>query len=67
MKSTVLKILKLDQLGAGRQQFDLILRNLLKPDYHKLFGEDGELAEYQPTEMTMNSKIVTLTEILTRL
>lgn len=61
------KIPKLSQLGAGRQQFDLILRNLLESDYEKLFGENGELAEYQPTGMTMDGKEVTLTEILTRL
>ncbi len=61
------KIPKLDQLGAGRQQFELILRNFLESDYEKLFGEDGELAEYQPTGMTMNGKEVTLTEILTRM
>ena len=61
------KIPKLSQLGAGRQQFDLILRNLLESDYEKLFGENGELAEYQPRGMTMDGKEVTLTEILTRL
>lgn len=61
------KIPQLGQLGAGRQQFELILRSLLESDYEKLFGENGELAEYQPRGMTMDGKEVTLTEILTRL
>jgi len=43
------------------------VRNLLESDYEKLFGENGELSEYQPRGMTMDGKEVTLTEILTRL
>ncbi len=61
------RIPELSQLGAGKQQFDLILRNLLESDYEKLFGENGELAEYQPRGMTMDGKTVTPTEIITRL
>lgn len=61
------RIPRMDQVGAGRQQFELILRSLLGSDYEKLFGEDGDLADYRPTRITVDGKEMTVTEILTKL
>ncbi|MFQ5649644.1 MAG: hypothetical protein ACE5IY_06850 [bacterium] len=58
---------RLDRLGSPMQQLGGLLKNLLGPDYDKIFGEGGELEGYEPRRITFNGKEVTLPEIFVRL
>ncbi len=61
------RIPKLDQVSADAQQLRFILRNILGPDFEKLFSEGGPLHGYTPQRVTFGGEEVSLPEVLVRL
>jgi len=61
------RIASLDDMAGRRQQLEFILRNILGADFDKVFGQSGELAEYQPTRITLNGQAVTLADLIAQL
>jgi hypothetical protein len=61
------RIATLDDIGNRRQQLELLLRNILGPDFEKVFGENGELASYEPKQIMLNGQAVTLAELIQKM
>ncbi len=61
------RIASLEDITGRKQQLEFILRNILGSDFDKVFGENGELAEYQPTRLTVNGQAVTLADLIAQL
>jgi len=61
------RVAKLDNVGGKGKQVELVLRTLLGPDYDKLFGEGGELENFEAKRMTFAGKEVTVPELMRKL
>jgi len=61
------RLASLDDLAGRRQQLEFLLRNILGSDFDKIFGEGGELVDYQPTRITVNGQAVTLADLIAQL
>ena len=61
------RLASLDDLAGRRQQLEFLLRNILGSDFDKIFGEGGELADYQPSRITVNGQAVTLADLIAQL
>lgn len=61
------RLASLDDISGRKQQLEFILRNILGADFDKIFGEGGELADYQPTRITVNGQAVTLADLIAQL
>lgn len=61
------RLASLDDLAGRRQQLEFLLRNILGSDFDKIFGGGGELADYQPSRITVNGQAVTLADLIAQL